>query len=111
MKEKEHRCVAFILDGDISTDVSLGFPSGGLFVSEAAKDFLLATFTSIGTTEVQEMVEQFDKQIISAESNLMMISNGSTGFPITRQAIIQPLSNFVAGISDSSASAHKLTKS
>ena len=64
----------------------LGFPSGGLFVSEAAKDFLLATFTSIGTTEVQEMVEQFDKQIISAESNLVMISNGSTGFPITRQA-------------------------
>ena len=84
MKEKERKCVTFALAAIAPVTYPLGFLAGGLVLSKIVEKFLCGVFPSISSAGVQEMVAQFDKQIISPESGTVMISDGSADFPITR---------------------------
>ena len=84
MKEKERKCVTFALAAIAPVTYPLGFIAGSLVLSKAAGEFLREAFPSKSSAGVQEMVAQFDKQIISPESGTVMIGDGSDGFPITR---------------------------
>jgi hypothetical protein len=84
MKEKERKCVTFAFAAISPVTSPLGFLAGSLVLSKIVEKFICRVFPSISLAGVQEMVAQFDKQIISPEGGTMTISDGSAGFPITR---------------------------